>query len=715
MATLFDDASLVMIPSGYKDDKLYSIKPVERLGSEEVTNGDFSGGTTSWTASNATLSIDSGALKITSTGGNRPQANQTISGLTIGKRYRLTAVAKRGTTANAVEIEISGIANPTNSNKNFTTEYATLVAEFTATSTSHIIQAKIDDASEPAGTTAFFQSVSMKEIIANGDFTFSRDGSGASPATRVNSAGLIEKGRTNLLLQSNTFDNAVWVDDGGGCTRTSGQSGYDGTNDAWLLTQDGPGFENIVQSVSSSGVNTYSIYAKGTSTAFTLRIANTGDRVLFNLSTGSVASTFGSNLVDYGMTDIGSGWYRCYLTANTTITNLNIYPYFNSTTATSVTIQDAQLEKGLVSTSVIETTTAAASAGILGDMPRLDYSGGATCPSLLLEPARTNAVSQSEYLDTVWSKTSVSVTTNAAVSPEGVQNAAKLVEANASSFHFLLFSATINAEPTTFSFYAKSAERTSVSAFLSQSGNVGAEFDLSAETATASGTGNTASIESVGNGWYRCIVTNDGSADLNNSVRIGIQNGALNSYQGDGTSGVYIWGAQLEINASYPTSYVPTYGSATARGEDVCNGAGDSSLFNDSEGVLFVELEALEEDSTYRFISISDGTTTNRVNIFLNNNDTLRAFVSGVGALTSSVSITQNNKAAIKYKSGDYAFWVNGNEVATNTSTSGTHTGLNELAFDMGTGSNDFYGKVKQVIYFDSALTDAELTALTTL
>ena len=75
---------------------------------------------------------------------------------------------------------------------------------------------------------------SIKPTSGDGDFTFSRDGSGASPATRVNSAGLIEKGRTNLLLQSNDFDT-TWGSTN--VTETSGQSGYDGTNDAWLLSK----------------------------------------------------------------------------------------------------------------------------------------------------------------------------------------------------------------------------------------------------------------------------------------------------------------------------------------------------------------------------------------------------------------------------------------------------------------------------------------------
>lgn len=350
-------------------------------------------------------------------------------------------------------------------------------------------------------------------------------------------------------------------------------------------------------------------------------------------------------------------------------------------------------------------------------VPRIDFTGDG---SLLLEPQRTNSITKSEDFSTTWGKTNVTVSADAAISPDGTQNADKLVETNSLDFHFVSFGTTINAEPTVFSFYAKAGERTSVSAFLSQSGNVGANFDLSAETATANGTGNTASIESVGNGWYRCIVINDGSADLNNSVRIGIQNGALDSYQGDGTSGVYIWGAQLEINESYPTSYIPTSGSAVTRNADVCNNGGDSNTFNDSEGVLYAEMSALADDGTHRTISINN-TVSNRV--FLQFRSSVGQVNSGVvvggslqgSAMNYSISQTSNIKIAIKYKLNDFALWVNGIEVGTSTGNVFTSNTLNDLSFDSGDGAEDFYGNCKEIRVYNTALTDTELQELTTI
>ena len=168
-----DCKSLLRLNEG-AGDRVYDAAPVLgteevqngtfELGSEEVTNGDFSNGTNDWATSNSTIIIEGGALKITSTGGNRPQANQTVNDLVIGRQYKLSAVAKRGTTSNDVEIEISGIASTPTSNRNSTTEYETIFYIFTATATSHTIQAKIDEASEPSGTTAYFDNISVKEV-----------------------------------------------------------------------------------------------------------------------------------------------------------------------------------------------------------------------------------------------------------------------------------------------------------------------------------------------------------------------------------------------------------------------------------------------------------------------------------------------------------------------------------------------------------------------
>ena len=175
----------------------------------------------------------------------------------------------------------------------------------------------------------------------------------------------------------------------------------------------------------------------------------------------------------------------------------------------------------------------------------------------------------------------------------------------------------------------------------------------------------------------------------------------LNSYEGDGTSGVYIYGAQLE-EGSYPTSYIPNYGTAAVtRSAETANGSGDASTFNDSEGVLMAEISALDDDLTNRRITISDNTTNNRIVLgFADTSNTILALVGSNGTqFISTISISDtklNNKFALKYKQNDFALWVNGIEIATGTSGN-TPLNLNNLKIQGSTGFSNFYGNTKQI------------------
>ena len=181
---------------------------------------------------------------------------------------------------------------------------------------------------------------------------------------------------------------------------------------------------------------------------------------------------------------------------------------------------------------------------------------------------------------------------------------------------------------------------------------------------------------------------------------------------------VKLWGAQFE-QGSYATSYIPTSGSTVTRAADEANGAGNSEVFNDSEGVLYWDCSSLYDDLTNRIISVSQGNQNNTVQLYFDaSSNRIRGAVRAVDGtyqcvLNYDISDTTNYiKAAIKYKANDFALWVNGIEIATDTSGNAP-TGLSEINFDSGSGSLDFYGKTKRIGYFDAVLTDAELEALT--
>ena len=148
--------------------------------------------------------------------------------------------------------------------------------------------------------------------------------------------------------------------------------------------------------------------------------------------------------------------------------------------------------------------------------------------------------------------------------------------------------------------------------------------------------------------------------------------------------------------------------------------SGNSSLINSAQGVIYVEIAALNDDITQRRISISDGTQDNRIQIkYGNSSNRISVLVRSNGSTTfnkntANYDILEYNKIAVSYNDSDYSFWVNGVKLETSFSGS-TPTGLNKLDFNGVSALSEFFGKTKCVAIFKEALTDAELTCLTTI
>jgi hypothetical protein len=552
----------------------------------------------------------------------------------------------------------------------------------------------------------------------SGDLSFTR----ASNGTRVNSAGLVEVVSWNLLTYSEQFDNADWLKQDSTIT-TNTTNAPNGTLTADTMVE-GTGVSTqhrVRQSATiSSGVSyTASVYIKRLTGTRDFAIINvdSGQRIYYNMTTNTVANTIlGSGTI----TNVGDGWYR--LTASGTSTSTSTFLFLcmcDGTSSTSETytgngtssfaIWGAQLNIGATAKPYFPTTDRL-------NVPRLTYqNGGGGCPSLLLEPQRTNLLTYSNtFTNATWFKVNSSITSDAIISPDGTQNASKLVESTANDSHHIYQNA-LSTGSNTFTFYAKAGERKFVYAYADGAGQ-GKCFDLENGTVGANiiASPTSSSITPAGNGWYRCSITI--TIVVATALRIGTcsADGTF-SYLGNGTSGLYIYGAQCEAGA-YPTTYIPTTTASATRVADACFKTGISSLIGQTEGVMFCDFDFLNTTTVEVIMSLHDSADNKRIEIWANG-ATINGFVGGSSSFNigSIVGVTGNRyKMAIAYKSGDCAFYVNGTQIATN-STAFTFS-LANLSFSYWSGSAYLMeGKINQALLFKTRLTNAELASLTTI
>jgi hypothetical protein len=529
---------------------------------------------------------------------------------------------------------------------------------------------------------------SVKPTDGTGDLTFSR----ASSATRVQSDGLIEKVRENLILQSNTFSNASWTKTDS--IVTGGQSGYDGTTNAWLLSKSAAA-GRVSQSVNTSGLKTFSLYAKaGTNNWVAITFTQAESFSYFDLLNGTLGGSVGTDIVARTITSVGNGWYRISISVNNTSTSVNIYVADSngSVAATSgnILIQAAQIEASDIATDYIATTTAAVSVGPVSGLPRLDYLGS-TCPRLLLEPQRTNLVQYSEQINNAgWLNAGGTTTANTAVSPTGYQDADTLTGAR--------YQSTFGSNTYTLSAFAKKVDGDGTFVLrVDVPANKAAVFNLNNGTIVSTDTGYTSTITSYGNGWYRCTLTTPASTTISNAVIV-----SANA----GVSSTFLYGAQLEVGA-YATSYIPTLGASVTRVAEGPVNLGTAQTLNNF--TLFYEGSLLEDNNNMLFGSGNSAwyldLTFARVVIDLASGRKYQAPLT----FTANTSF----KFLAKRTAGVFEAFVNGVKLTPTTQVTDTLAlSLSSIGWGF---SSTYYPKMKisQVLAFQTALSDTQCIELT--
>jgi hypothetical protein len=391
----------------------------------------------------------------------------------------------------------------------------------------------------------------MATTTFNDLITFSR----GSNATVTGPNGLIQWAPSNLLTNSQDFEAAAWGKSASGqVTVTANQAiAPDGSRTADLTVPNASsGYHSIRQGpTTSANVHAQSVYYKPS--------GYTKVAIREDFAVGQYASfdcTGAGTIIDKtaaasaSITLLADGWYRITLTPTTTSANQGMGVY----------IMNAGYASG--DPAAYTFTGDGTSGGFLWGA-QLELGSTATTYN---NTSVRNLLGFSEASDNAaWTKIGTSIVTGAQANPvNGLFNAQKLMEDTANSGHQINQGATTTANPFTFSTYAKPAGRNWMALGITDSGSTVriSYFDLANGVTGTVASGVTASIVSVGNGWYRCAVTVAAAAAGANVLRIYATNANNNTtYTGDGNSGVYIYGAMLSNSASLDP-YVPTPGAA---------------------------------------------------------------------------------------------------------------------------------------------------------
>ena len=770
--SLLRKASIVTTPTSYENGKILSVKPVQSLGFEQIENGNFatdsdwtkgagwtiSGGTANATsaATGTPLSqyIDTGKkYKITydvvSLSQGAFQVDLSYSGTALGQLVTTTGTFTDIVTSINPALSIRVVGTTTGSIDNVSVkELIDGDFDFTRNSSATRVnsQGLIEDMQILSGDLVSNGDFSQigSELVTNGDFaTDTAWAKGTGWSISGGSANCDGAGNGNYLSQTSNstlvlgktykvnFDITrtsgtilLMLASSNPTINTSGNIITGGSKEFYItistLTDqniyfrsnsfngsiDNVSVKEVGQdwSVTETDANNYVEFGDGTAR---LKFLNTSPVTQLITSFVMTAGKKYKLTVDVatvtsgGIKVDGNGISETFNTSGITTRIIN------PTGASAINFYraTANVDITLNSVSLIEITSDT-------NLPRIDYTGGTG--HWLFEPQSTNLFTESEnFSNGAWTLyLGATITANNAVSPQGVQNASKLTDVGGiydqspynpnTNYVISLFAKTNTATSITINFVDQATGYLGGTIRYTFATNIASVILQSANGSVV------AEKEDYGNGWIRVILKFTTNVAQNYNYQ------AIEFQGGDG----WIWGAQVE-QGSYATSYIPTSGAISTRLKDAAFGAGSSDLINSTEGVLYAEIAALADDGTSRLIGLSDGTSTKRINIYYDTSSNsiygllLNSSVQGITSFTLSDS-TNFAKIAFKYKENDFALWVNGTEVDTDSSgTTFTSDTLNKLSFDRADGVAPFYGSIKAIAVFKEALNNDELECLT--
>ena len=563
-----------------------------------------------------------------------------------------------------------------------------------------------------------------------------------------NSTAAYYDGRTsalaeqNLVTQSQTF--STWTPSGATPTANTTTAPDGTTTGASLVESATTASHNIFFTAGTVGLTyTQTVYAKA-NTRNWLKVVNYTTYANFDLTNGVIGSYNTAGVPT--ITSVGNGWYRCTMSLTTALASYmqlnvgsgNVASYIDSYVGdgtSGIYIWGAQLEQRSSATAYTPTTTApitnyipvlmTAPAGVA----RFDcdpITGKSL--GLLIEESRTNLFTYSSAVGgTNWTLSQANIALNMAIAPDGTQTASKLYDNTATSYHSVNTSSitgVVSGASYTISCYVKAAEFSLMYVAVLGTAfplNPNASYNLASGVVASSSNG-TASITSIGNNWYRVILTCTATANGAISLAFGT---LFSNHLGDGYSGIYIWGAQLEAG-SFATSYTATLASTVTRAADNASmtGTNFSSWYNQAQGSFYCDGDFNETNPSNNTVFMEGGASNGDFTIgtiAANSSSTMRFIVRNTNTNpTGSITITYtfivnaSIKGAFIYNGlSGLTCALNGITYAGNSAVGATSIPDRIYIGSRGGGSLFLNGHIRKLSYYPVALSSASLVALT--
>ncbi|MDA9272114.1 hypothetical protein N9Q05_01855 [bacterium] len=345
--------------------------------------------------------------------------------------------------------------------------------------------------------------------------------------------------------------------------------------------------------------------------------------------------------------------------------------------------------------------------------PRIDYSDDAN-GALLLEPRSANLITQSQVFSG-YSENNAVLVDNVIISPDGTLNGASFTDDNTGGTGIVQVLSNENVDVSstyTWSIFAKKKGVNYIvlrpNAFTTPaSGNT--FFDLENGTVVSQATGHTAKIEDYGSGWYRCSITfTTDAVDTNGSLIARLSTtGSNTTLNLDGTNSIYTWGWSFE-KQSYPTSYIPTQGSAVTRLADVClqGGFQDKNIFGSTQGTAVFDIKW--DELNYIFEFNVGGVEV--IRIYNDNNTQWRIRDTTTSSwYYTGFNITQGQRTKIGFK------WSGTEIVAFQNGVKSLNNGLIGSNTSVESITTNKLNNTSNMQFYNTALTDQELQQLTTI